>query len=144
MIKRSKNLSIDQKSLKRFCQENSIDLLILHGSHATGDVRKESDIDIGILMHGDLTKEKYWKIIGELTEILGDKSDCALLNGAEAMISYETAVHGIPLYERSRGLFDEFTATAISRYQDTAKFRKLEKEYLGSQIKEWSQAHGRH
>ena len=144
MIKPSQNLSIDQKKLKRFCQKNNIDLLILHGSYSTGNVTKESDIDIGILMRGHLTREKYWKILGKLTEMVGERADCVLLNDAETMISYQTATQGTPLYERRRGLFDEFTTTAVSRYQDAAKFRKLEKEYLGSRIKKWSQAHGPH
>lgn len=137
MIKFSKKFLFDQEKLKKFCQRQKINLLILHGSYATGNATKQSDIDIGILLHGHLSREKYWKILSELTEILGDKCDCVLLNEAESMISYQTALNGTPLYERQRGLFDEFAATAVSRYQDAAKFRNLEKEYLQSHLKEW-------
>jgi len=139
MIKLSDEFLFDRQKINEFCKRQSIDLLILHGSYATGNVRKESDIDIGVLVGGELSKNEYWDIISKLTDILGDKCDCVLLNGAESMISFQTATNGVPLYERKKGLFDDFFTTSISRYQDAVKFRNLEKEYLHTHIKEWSE-----
>lgn len=131
----SEVLNFNQNEFKSTCEKYNLLLVILHGSYTKGLLSPKSDIDVGFL--GDIVtiKERYLDILKDFSEFFGDKFDPVFLNGAEAMITYQVALHGKPLYEKRAGLFNEFKLAAISRYMDTKKFRILEKEYLKSSIK---------
>jgi predicted nucleotidyltransferase len=127
-------LNYDRDKLRRLCKRYGLRLVILHGSFATGHVRKESDIDIGILGKAESLRKNYFDIVARLSGLLGETCDPVILNNSETMIVYQVAIKGIPLYEARKGLFAEFKMSAISRYQDAAKFHLLEKVYLQSVI----------
>ena len=124
------NLKYDHTKLRKLCEKFALKLVILHGSYATGHVHKESDIDIGILFSADKIKKFRSRLVHEFCELFTDKCDIVILNNVESMIVFQTVMKGIPLYEAKTGTFAEFQTTAISRYQDAAKFRRLEKRYL--------------
>ena len=126
----SKSLQINDDKIKELCKKHRIKLLILHGSYAKNRATSKSDIDIGILSENKVGTDKYLDILGDFNEIFGDKFDPVFLNGVEPMISLHTAISGIPLYEAKKGLFAEFRMQTIGRYNDTKKFRDLEKEYV--------------
>lgn len=132
MIVQSKklNISFNQHRLRALCRKYGISLIILHGSYARGYFTKNSDVDVAFLANERKMSKKYFDFAAELTELLGDKVDPVHLNNAETMINKQVALNGIPLYESKKGLFNSFRTTAISRYQDAAKFRELEKLYL--------------
>jgi len=135
-----KDLSLESKlgfkkeELRPACEKYNLLLVILYGSYAKGVASSNSDIDIGFLGKPAVIKERYSDILEDFSDFFGDKFDPVFLNGAEAMITYHTALYGIPLYEKRAGLFNEFRVAAISRYMDTKKFRVLEKQYLESAI----------
>ena len=134
MIRISENikshLNFDENKLKALCKRFALKLVILHGSYATGRVHKESDIDIGVLISKNKIKNARSGLVYEFCELFGEKCDLVILNNVESMIVFQTVMKGIPLYEVRKGTFAEFQTTAISRYQDAAKFRRLEKRYL--------------
>jgi len=134
MIKWLKNkmnlLNVDEKKLAALCRKYSILLVVLHGSHAAGRARENSDIDIGILAGKKQNTETQIDIFADFSDLFGDKFDPVFLNGAEPLITYQVAIHGTPLYEERKGIFQEFQIQAAARYMDTKKFRQLEKLYL--------------
>ena len=117
----------NQKEIERLCRQSGISLLVLHGSYAKGTATDKSDIDVGILSQH---KTDPFKIFRDFGGIFGDKFDPVFLNNAEPMISYQVALSGKPLFESAKGVFNNFKVTAIARYQDTKKFRDLEKYYI--------------
>lgn len=127
-------LNFNKEKFKATCQKYNLSLVILHGSYTKGILSPKSDVDVGFLGEPDIIKEKYIDILRDFSEFFGDKFDPVFLNGAEAMITYQVALGGIPLYEKSPGLFNTFKLAAISRYMDTKKFRILEKQYIKSAI----------
>lgn len=129
-------INFDKEIFKTTCQRYNLSLVILHGSYVKGIVTVESDIDVGFLGEPDIIKEKYLDILKDFSEFFGDKFDPVFLNGAEAMITYHVALTGIPIYEKTAGMFNIFKLTAISRYMDTKKFRILEKQYIRSVAEE--------
>ncbi|MCK4809530.1 MAG: nucleotidyltransferase domain-containing protein [Candidatus Omnitrophica bacterium] len=131
----SKILLRVKEDLYRICRKYNLFLVVLHGSYAKNAATAKSDIDIGLLGDSNIIKEKYFDILRDFVSIFGDKFDPVFLNGAEAMITYHVAINGIPLYEKNRGLFNSFRLGALARYQDTGKFRILEKQYIKSAIK---------
>lgn len=127
-------LNYDKRNFEQLCQKYDLSLAILHGSYAKGIVTAKSDIDIGFLGEPAIIKEKYFDILKDFSEIFGDKFDPVFINGAEAMITYHVALNGIPIYEKTKGLFNSFKLGALARYFDTKKFRILEKQYIKSTI----------
>ena len=124
------NLKIDKNKIRKSCKKHDVMLLILHGSYAKGLTTPKSDIDVGILIKGKLTGEKHSELIKDFGGIFGDKFDPVFLNNAEPMITYHVAISGTLLYEAKRGTFAAFKVQAIARYQDTKKFRDMEKAYI--------------
>jgi len=123
-------LRIDEEKVKELCQKYSILLIILHGSHAKGNARGKSDIDIGMLSRKKFDPSKQLNVLNDLGEIFGDRFHPVFLNGAEPLISFQVAMHGKPLFEEKEGIFQHFRIQAIARYMDSKKFRILEKSYL--------------
>ncbi len=129
-------LNYNKESLKEICEKYGLSLLILHGSYVKGTAIFTSDIDIALLGEPQLIKEKYFDILGDFSSLFGDKFDPVFLNGAEAMITYQVAKCGVPLYEKTKGLFNSFKVAALARYQDSRKFRVLEERYIKMAIKQ--------
>ncbi len=135
IVQRKKlNIQINRLKLAKLCRKCGITLVVLHGSYTRGYFTKESDVDVGFLGNARKIKGRYFKVISKLGELFGDKFDPVFLNNAETMIVRQVALYGIPLYEKKKGLFNAFRTTAISRYQDAVKFRRLEELYLQRNI----------
>jgi predicted nucleotidyltransferase len=129
-------LGYDKDKLREVCGKYELSLVVLHGSYIKGVATGQSDVDVALLGNPRIIKEKYFDIIRDFSSVFGDKFDPVFLNGAEAMITYQVAMNGKPLYEKVVGAFNAFKIYAISRYMDTKKFRLLEKKYIDSAIKE--------
>lgn len=124
------NQRIDEERLEQLCQKYNILLIILHGSHAKGKARGQSDIDIGILSRKKFDSSEQLNILNDFGEVFGDRLDPVFLNGAEPLISYQVAIHGKLLYQEKDWIFESFKVQAIARYMDSKKFRILEKSYV--------------
>ena len=129
-------LNYDSKKFEEMCNRNKLLLVVLHGSYSNGITTDKSDIDVAFLGEPEIVRKKYYDIIGDFTDVFGEKVDPVCLNSAEAMITYQVAINGTLLYEIRKGLFEEFKLGAYSRYMDTKKFRDLEKQYIKSIVKE--------
>lgn len=127
-------INYDEDELRIICEKYSLSLVILHGSFAKGTSTPKSDIDVGLLGDSRAVNKNYFGILEGLASIFGDKLDPVFINGAESMITRNVALNGVPLYERTKGLFNSFKVTAIARYMDTKKFRILEKQYIRSVV----------
>ncbi len=127
-------LKYDKNKLHGLCRKYRLSLVVLHGSFAKGFATSKSDIDVGILGEPRVIKNNYFNILSDFSEVFGDRFDPVFLNGAEAMITRNVALRGIPLYEKKKGLFNSFKVGALARYLDTKKFRLLEQAYINSAI----------
>ncbi|MBI3308291.1 MAG: nucleotidyltransferase domain-containing protein, partial [Candidatus Melainabacteria bacterium] len=101
-------ISYDKKEFKKLCEKYLLSIVILHGSYAKGIGTEKSDIDIGFLGDPLIIKDKYFDIIKDFSGIFGERFDPVFLNSKEAMITYQVALNGVPLYEKKKGLFVEF------------------------------------
>ena len=124
----------NREDFENICKKYNLSLVILHGSYAKGTPMAKSDIDVGFLGEEKVIKKEYFGILRDFSSVFGDKFDPVFINGAEAMITYHIALNGIPLYEKTKGLFNSFKVAALARYMDTKKFRILEKQYIKSVI----------
>lgn len=99
-----------------------IELAFLFGSEARGTSRRESDIDVALLLSGSPSPEERLTLRTDLSDaiskITGRDVDITLLNNAGSLLKYQVACHNQNLFERRKGLAKKFRLNAIKEYFD--------------------------
>jgi hypothetical protein len=84
----------------------------------------------------DITPERELELIRALVLATHEGNlDVVILNHADPLLGYHVVRDGGVLYEREPGMFDWYRWWAWKRYLDTAKFRRLESEYVDAFLK---------
>ena len=103
----------------------SVRLAWLHGSRARGTARRESDIDVAVLLDDEHTanpsavKDAIWRLAGALGRgVPSDRLDLVLLNDAPALLRHRVIRDGILLFARSEAERVRFVLRTIREYQD--------------------------
>ena len=122
---------MENVKVRSFCEKNNIELLILFGSHASGEVRPESDIDLAVTLIKGSRASKL-ELIYQLDDIFyGKDIDLVVLTAdTEPLLLYEIFFSGKVLYERCPGIFDAGRLRAWKLYIDTERLRAMQKKYL--------------
>ena len=63
------NINKLKPAIKRLAEKYQLSLVLLFGSQASGDVHKESDIDIGIMPNKNLTFEQEINLAAEFFNV---------------------------------------------------------------------------
>ena len=110
---------------RRLGDDSSVRLAWLHGSRARGAARKESDIDIAVLLDDEhaaspsAIKDSIWRLAGALgREVPSDRLDLVLLNDAPALLRHRVIRDGVLLFARSDAERVRFVLRTIREYQD--------------------------
>ncbi len=117
-----------QQQLLPLFRRPEVQLVVLFGSKAKGQVRLDSDYDIAVQLDGTadliaLTTEAM-QLFG-VTDV-----DLVDLRRANSLLLMRVTTSGVVLYEREPGLFHRFQSRAYRRCWDTAKFREAQKRSL--------------
>jgi len=113
-------LSPDAASLADVARAFGLELLILHGSRATGHAQEASDIDIGFTRSA---APLGLRELGQLEESLRSwlpkgEIDLVDLGRAPGLLRHLACERGRLLYEDRPGRFEEFRVLAFNVYQD--------------------------
>jgi predicted nucleotidyltransferase len=119
------------EQIKGFCEINNIELLMIFGSHASGEIHSESDIDVAVKLRKGAEASKL-ELIYQLDSLLNGKDiDLVILtDDTDPLLLYEIFLNGKLLYEESPGIFDAERLRAWKLYIDTERLRMLQKKYL--------------
>ena len=105
--------------------DRSVRLAWLHGSRARGTARRESDIDVAVLLDDDhaanptAIKDSIWRLAGRIgREVPSDRLDLVLLNDAPALLRHRVVRDGILLFARSEAERVRFVLRTVREYQD--------------------------
>jgi predicted nucleotidyltransferase len=107
----------------------------IFGSVATGRARRDSDIDVGVLvsdkvMRGDPFQYRL-ELMTDLMSILKrDDVDLILLNEAPPLLAHRVLKNGKLIFERSASARVAFQVRTVNRYLDTQPMRNLYLDYL--------------
>ena len=137
-------LSVNKSSLTEIAERFGLSFIVLFGSAAKGRMNKESDADIavwaeeeatfGLRLTDDEETLTDWTIAlgSSLAEIIpnGEGIDLVVLNRVASLLQFQVARRGVLLYERVPNSWRCFKSYAARRYDDDAKFRRWQWEYL--------------
>lgn len=122
-----------------FSQKNVV-CVYLFGSAAAEKENKFSDVDIGVIFSGDISREQYSQmslsIMDDLSRILDKDVDVVVLNQAAAFLKFQIIKSGLRIYEQQHRKSRDFEARAIIEYFDFLPVRRKLEAALMSNIKE--------
>ena len=96
-----------------------VEVAILFGSAATGRLRPDSDIDIGILCSSGRGMDLGGELAlgAELERVFGREVDLVRLDAASTLLRFE-ASRGRCLHQAREGAFADFVSRALLEYED--------------------------
>lgn len=110
----------------------NLKLLILFGSRARGDHRRDSDWDFAALYEEgsdrkDISSQfKIYTLLEQALEIPDDKIDVVDLKGCSPILAHYVVRDGQLLYERETGLFEGFKQKFLMNSEESkALYRQL-------------------
>ena len=117
--------SLRRRLARALKSDRTVRLAWLHGSRARGTARRESDIDVAVLLDDDQAanptaiKDSIWRLAGALgREVPSDRLDLVLLNRAPALLRHRVIRDGLLLFARSEAERVRFVRQTIREYQD--------------------------
>ena len=121
---------IFQNHMDDFIKEFDICLIYIFGSFARGTNGKNSDIDIGVLLNGEIGVYTKLSIIGSLVDIFKREDiDLVILNNVNEVLKFQVIKHGKPIYMESLYTKVMFESRTMSEYMDKEHFRRTQEKY---------------
>ena len=103
---------MNTQALLTHLQNRLPDLLAVYlfGSHAQGDAGPDSDVDLAVLLSGEIDPVSLWQLSGDLAEIAGSPMDLIDLRAATTVMQYQIVTLGQRLWAKDvqAGLFECF------------------------------------
>jgi predicted nucleotidyltransferase len=94
-------------------------LAVVFGSTARGQARKDSDVDLGLLL-GPVSRRERLHVEAELARAAGREVDFIDLDEAPPLLRFEITRDGVVILEREEGLWTHFKAKAMVDWWDWA------------------------
>ena len=100
------------QALLTHLQNHLPDLLAVYlfGSHAQGTAGPDSDVDMAVLVPGQVDPVVLWQLSGGLADIVGREVDLVDLRAATTVMQYQVVTRGRRLWAKDvrAGLFESF------------------------------------
>ena len=138
-----KRLNLNKNQLYSYFKDQSVDLVYLFGSQASGEVKSLSDIDFAVFFAKNLTDQERFtlkiKILGDLSAILKtDKIDFIDLKAAPPFLQFEVIRKRNEIFVRNENTRIDFETRVLFNFFDRQYFanrhihmgiNNLKKEY---------------
>ena len=123
--------AMNDARIAEVCRRNSIELLVLFGSTATGGGDQTSDVDLAVKLHRGAPERKL-DLLYELGGLFVDREvDLVILTpDTDPVLLREIFTGGRPLYEERPEMFDDERLRAHKLYFDTEKLRAHRDAFL--------------
>jgi len=112
----------------------------LFGSHATGEARPESDVDVAVLLSETDEMKRFKRrlgLMGEVEEALSRRpADVVVLNDAPPLLAHQVLRHGRLIFERDQGARVEFEVRTGKVYADLQPMYEYHSQDLFEKIRE--------
>ena len=113
-----------------FIDEFNISLIYIFGSFAKETNRKNSDIDIAVLLDGEIDVYTKLNILGALVDIFKREDiDLVILNNVNEVLKFQVIKYGKVIYMESLYTKVMFESKTMSEYMDKEYFRNTQAKY---------------
>ena len=111
-----------------------IQAVYLFGSHATGTVRKDSDLDLAVVPRSGAAREKKLEILTDLARIGFDDIDLVFLDTGDMVLKYEAVRHNRLVYQAAD--FDRGTmySNVVRQYLDLKPYLDVQRRAYRERI----------
>lgn len=103
---------MDIQALLTHLQDRFPDLLAVYlfGSHAQGTAGPDSDVDMAVLVPGEIDPMQLWQIAGDMADIAKVPVDLIDLRAATTVMQYQIVTRGQRLWAKDvqPGLYESF------------------------------------
>ena len=125
------DLEVIKQKIAEIVKKYNLDLVVLFGSQATGNIHSKSDVDIGYVSPKHLDFTTRFEIVTDLHSVF-EREDVELVNlrMISPLMKKIIADEGILLYERTQGMFVQFRMYAFKLYVETKPLRELRYQSL--------------
>ena len=124
-----------QKRLNPLFRDARLQLVLLFGSSVHGKIHKQSDIDLAFLF--DEGPVDILALTNEVIRLLHtDSVDLVALRRATPLLRFSIMKNGVPLYERTPGIYNCYYSLAFRMYVDTKKLREAQADAIKYFLKE--------
>lgn len=123
MAKAKEIISIEEirDRLTPIFEDEELRLVLLFGSAVSGEVHRQSDIDLAFLFDRPVDILSLTNRVIRLLHT--DNIDVVDLRCASPLLKFSVIKNGRLLYEKQLGMFNEFYSLAFRMYVDTKKLR---------------------
>jgi predicted nucleotidyltransferase len=143
-------LEPSKAALKGIAERYGLDLIVLFGSHATGQARQTSDVDVAVRVTGGGRKrsiagrpcdvlEREGRLVNDLSDALqaAENLDLTMLNHASPLLRYQVARSGRPLYQAEPTTFTDFWLLALKSWRESQPRYQARGVWLRERIAGW-------
>lgn len=88
----------------------------LFGSQAKGQAHEDSDVDLAVLMEGEISEAALWEIAQQIASNIGMDVDLLDLGKASTVMQMQVITHGRQLYCADERACSEFEDRVFSDY----------------------------
>ena len=128
-IKLPSSASVDQ--IRR---QHHLKLILLHGSHVTGQIHPKSDLDIAVLSQDPTQNLDTLTLIRDLSMVFHtDHLDLTNLNHANPLL-LKTVTNTATLLSGHQSDFDQLQLLAFHRYSDYLPYLRAEYQFVTSKL----------
>lgn len=128
---------MDIQALLIHLQDQLPDLLAVYlfGSHAQGTAGPDSDVDMAVLVSGEIDPMRLWQIAGDMADIANVPVDLIDLRATTTVMQYQIVTRGQRLWARDvqAGLYESFILSEKTAL-DTARAGLLKDIQKGGTI----------
>lgn len=110
-----------------FARDHRILAAYLFGSRADGHARKDSDVDVALLLSSRARASAFdikLHYSSELESLLGRRADVVILNGADPFLRFQVYSKGKPLFVRDKRKALAFQVYSMNEYWEYAPIQK--------------------
>jgi len=129
---KNKIVKYSSKDLKyeyaKIAKKYNLDLIVLFGSHSSGKVKPDSDVDIAVRGKNGLTFAQENNIYRDLVNLFGrDDIDVINLNRIhDVLLRYEIFFEGKLILEKTKNIFSYLKSLAFFDYHDFMPYFKIQ------------------
>lgn len=126
-------LAVDREALAGLCRQVGLDLLLLYGSQASGQVHPESDVDLGYVRRSKPLGRDEWLELLERARpyVPAGEIDLVDLQRVPGLLRHLACERGILLFESGPEEFERFRILAWNLHQDERlQLRRYDSEGL--------------